>query len=295
MRCRVLKVCVILLLALWGTGCKPAQPIVPDNLLPDPIQTAGPLPTYTELIERYNQTTRPLARVWAEARVDLIWRDDKGKKKSEHGDGRFMFVSPDKVALEVREFGRGFWAGGDGKRYWLFDLQDQRVAYVGRFENLDRLDPQDFPLPVNPGDLLYVLGLVPIDPQVVPEMPAVERVAGYYLIEPPGLGLRMLLDPVTARPVRVDLLNAAGESAVKCVLSEPTRLKTDQDSSDAQAPLMRRVVEVYVLGREARMTLKLKDLTTQGTRIKDAHFDFDVLKRVMKPDQTVDLDARHAP
>jgi hypothetical protein len=281
--------------AVLMAGCKPAQPIVPDTLLPDPIETAGPLPTYTELIERYNQTTRPLGRVWAEARVDLVWRDDKGKKKSEHGDGRFMFVSPDKVALQIEEFGRGFWAGGDGARYWLFDLQKQRVAYVGRFENIDKLDAQDFPLPVKPGDLLYVLGLVPIDPAIVPESPGVERVAGYYLVEPPGLGLRMLLDPQTARPVRVDLLNAAGESTVKCVLSEPVELKAGKDDEDGHEPVMHRVVEVYVLGQEARMTLKLKGLTTQGTRIKGAHFDFEILKRVMKPDQTVDLDARAAP
>jgi hypothetical protein len=276
-------------------GCRPAQPIVPDTLLPEPIETAGPLPSYGGLIERYNQTTRPLARVWAEARVDLVWRDDKGKRKSEHGDGRFMFVAPDKVALEVREFGKGFWAGGDGERYWLFDLQDRRVAYVGRFENADKLDTRTFPLPVNPVDLLYVLGLVRIDPERVPEAPAVESVAGYYLVEPPGLGLRMLLDPRTARPVRVDLLNDKGESAVKCVLSMPTQPKTGQDPVDGLKPVMPGVVEVYVLGQEARMTLKLKGLTTVGTRIKEAHFDFDVLKRVMKPDEVVDLDADPAP
>ncbi len=280
---------------MWCTGCKPVQPIVPETLLPKPIETAEPLPTYSELIERYNETTRSLRRVWAEARVDLVWRDEKGKRKSEHGDGRFMFVNPDKIALEIQEFGRGFWAGGDGERYWLFDLQDERVAYVGRFENLDELDPQDFPLPVKPGDLLYVLGLVPIDSAIVPEAPEVERVAGYYLVEPPGLGLRMLIDPVTARPVRVDLLNAVGESAVKCVLSKPSKLKTGRDEADGPEPVMHRVVEVYVLGQEARMTLKLKGLTTRGTRIKDAHFDFEILKRVMKPDEIVDLDVPPRP
>ncbi len=277
------------------SGCKPAQPIVPDTLLPKPIETRGPLPTYGELIERYNQTTRPLTRVWAEARVDLVWRDDKGKRKSEHGDGRFMFVRPGKVVLEIEEFGRGFWAGGDAERYWLFDLQDQRIAYVGRYENLGKPGTQLFPLPVNPADLLYVLGLVPIDPTIIPQPPAVERVAGYYLIEPPGLGLRMLLDPKTARPIRVDLLDADGRSAVKCVLSKPTELKTEQKNGDGPRPVMPGVVEVYVLGQEARMTLKLKRPTTAGTRIKDAHFDFEILKRVKKPDEVVDLDTPDTP
>jgi hypothetical protein len=292
-RCRAVMVCV--LMVIWGAGCKPVEPIVPDRLLPDAIETAGPLPTYSELIKRYNETTRPMERVWASARVDLVWLDEKGKRKAEHGDGRFMFVRPGKVVLEIEEFGRGFWAGADGQRYWLFELLDKRIAYVGRFEHLGERDAQALLLPVNPVDLLYVLGLNAIDPTVIPEAPAVEQVAGYYLVEPPGLGLRMLLDPVSARPVRVDLLNAEGQSAVKCVLSEPVELEADSGDGEGARPRMASVVEVYVLGQEARMTLKLKSLTTQGTRIKDAHFDFEVLKRVMKPHEIVDLDAHPEP
>ena len=273
------------------TGCKPAQPIVPETLLPDTIDNVAPLPEYSELIERYNATTAPLVRVWAEAHVDLVWLDEKGKRKSEHGDGRFMYVAPDKVALEIQEFGKGFWAGSDGERYWLFDLQDQRIVYVGRFDLLDQLDEGVFPLPVLPTDLLYVLGLVPIDPDRIPDAPAVELVNGYYLIEPPGLGLRMLLNPESARPLRVDLLDQEGNSAVKCVLSKPAKLERSPDMEGLPTPVMPSVVEVYVLNEEARMTLKLKALTTEGRRIRDSHFDFDTLKKVYKPDQVVDLDA----
>ncbi len=272
-------------------GCKPAQPIVPDNLLPDPIANDEPLPTYSDLIRRYNATTEPLVRVWAEARVDLIWLDEKDKRKSEHGDGRFMYVAPDKVALEIQEFGKGFWAGGDGDRYWLFDLQNERIVYVGRFENLDSLDEDAFPLPVKPSDLLYVLGLVPIDPDAVPGAPAVERVVGHYLIEPPGLGLRMLLHPDTARPVRVDLLNKNGGSAVKCILTRPVEVNTTSDTPEGTKPVMPSIAEVYVLHKEARMTLKLKGLTTEARRIRDNHFDFETLMKVYKPDEVIDLDA----
>lgn len=280
------------MLLLLLPGCKPAQPIVPENLLPRPIANEAPLPAYGELIDRYNATTQPLSRIWAEARVDLEWIDAKGGRKSEHGDGRFMFIAPDRVALEVQEFGKGFWAGGDGVRYWLFDLQDKRVAYVGRFEHLDELDDDAFPLPVKPSDLLYVLGLIPIGADNVPAAPAVERVAGHYLIEPPGLGLRVLLHPVTARPVRVDIVNKAGESAVKCVLSDTAPVKTKTIDTDAPEPVIPTRADVYVLGEEAHMTLRLKSATTDGTRIRDAHFDFDTLLKVYKPDEVVDLDAK---
>lgn len=281
----------VALIGLLIVGCKPAQPIVPDTLLPEKITNEEPLPSYSELVNRYNVTTEPLVRVWAEARVDLLWLDEKGKKKSEHGDGRFMYIAPDKIALEVTEVGRGFWAGGDGERYWLFDLQDERNVYVGRYDKLDELDVHAFPLPVKPTDLPYVLGLLPIDPDLLPQAPAVELVAGHYLIEPPGLGLRMLLHPDTARPVRVDLLNAGGGSAVKCLLSEPVEMETERDNAEGPAPIMSSRVEVYVLNEEVRMTLKLKGLTTDGRRIKAPHFDYEKLKKVYKPDTIVDLDA----
>ena len=271
-------------------GCKPAQPIVPDNLLPDKIANEQPLPSYHNLVTRYNATTKPLVRVWASARVDLLWLDENGKQKSEHGDGRFMYRAPDKIALEITEAGRGFWAGGDGDRYWFFDLQDDRTLYVGQFDKLDELDADTFPLPVRPTDLPYILGLLPIDPDNVPEAPAVESIAGHYLIEPPGLGIRMLLHPETARPVRVDLIGSVGESAVKCILTEPAELERSAENADGPAPTMAGKVEVYVLDEEVRMTLNLKGMTTDGRRIKDNHFDLDILKQVYKPDKTVDLD-----
>ncbi|MEZ6190684.1 MAG: hypothetical protein R3C45_05260 [Phycisphaerales bacterium] len=283
---------VFVVLLLFLQGCKPAQPIVPENLLPEPIANEAPLPSYSDLVGRYNATTAPLSRIWAEARVDLEWINEKGDRKSEHGDGRFMFVSPDKVALEIQEFGKGFWAGGDGERYWLFDLQDKRTVYVGRFDRLAQLDEDAFPLPVKPSDLLYVLGLIPIDADNVPDAPAVERVAGHYLIEPPGLGIRMLLHPDTARPVRVDILNKAGESVVKCILSEPVDVKTKADADGGLKPVISTRVDVYVLGEEAHMTLRLKSATTDGTQIRDAHYDYDKLLRVYKPDEVVDLDAQ---
>jgi len=282
---------IILTGLLMIPGCQPAQPISRDVSQPEPVTHDALLPTYAELIERYNATARPLTKVWAVARVDLDWLDENGKRKSEHGDGRFMYIAPDQVALEIQEFGKGFWAGGDGEQYWLFELQDQKTLYVGRFDQLNQRNDDAFPLPVKPTDLLYVLGLVPIDPTKQPEAPAVEWVAGHYLVEPPGLGIRMLLHPDTARPARVDLLDQAGESAVKCLLSEPVELERSDGSPDSGKPILPSFVEVYVLGQDARMTLRLKSPTTDGRRIKDTHFNLGLLTDVYKPNRTVDLDA----
>jgi len=282
----------VLLTVFWLSGCNQNKTIVPDTMLPDRVVDDAPLPNYTELIHRYNLTAERLNPIRAAARVDLVWRNEKDKTKNEHGDGRFMFIKPGRVVLEVREFGRGFWAGADGERYWFFDLQDQRTAYVGRFENLDGAHHQVLPIPVNPADLLYVMGLMPIDPELVPEEPAVERVQGHYLIEPPGLGLRMLLDPVTARPVRIHLLDEQGRSTVICRLTEPIRVKLGV-LSDMTGPGIASVVDVVIPGREARMTLTLKNPTHDEKNIRDQHFDFEKLKKALKikPKDVVDLDA----
>ena len=277
------------LLSVSLYGCKPAQPIVPDSLLPEATANDAPLPSYTELVQEYNGTTAALSPIWAKARVDLAWREEDGDRKNEHGTGRFMYVRPGKIVLEVREFGRGFWAGADGVRYWFFELRDKKTAYVGRFDRIDDLSRDTMPLLVNPADLLYVMGLKKIDPDKVPAEPAVERVKGYYLIEPPGLGLRMLLDPLDGRPVRVDLLDDQGQSRVVCNLSDPIAIEHGQ-SGDPLAHRIASVVDVYMPGTEARMTVTLSNTTHNTRNIRDQHFDFDLLSQALKPDEVVELD-----
>jgi len=258
-------------------------------MLPDAVVDDAPLPGYSDLIERYNATAEHLSPIRADARVDMVWIDEKGKKKNEHGDGRFMFIKPGRVVLEVEELGRGFWAGADGERYWFLDFLDKRIAYVGRFEDLDGKDIENLPLPVNPADLLHVLGLAPIDPSVVPDEPAVERIRGYLLVEPPGLGLRLLLDPATARPVRVDLMDKLGRSAVVCTLKNPVTVRPG-DPDDVFSGEIASVVDIIMPRREARMTLTMKKPIHSDKHIRETYFDFDKLYKALKMKELLDLD-----
>ncbi len=277
-------------IALILPGCNRDKQILPDTMLPDLAVNEDPLPDYTQLVARYNQTAENLSPIRADARVDMVWRNEKGDIKNEHGDGRFMFINPGSVVLEVEEFGKGFWAGADGERYWFFDFLDQRVVYVGRFDQLDHHQRDaSMPLPVNPADLLHVMGLATIDPTVVPDAPAVERVKGHYLIEPPGLNLRMLLDPATARPVRVDLLDELGRSKVICLLKEPIPVKP-RDADDPFTGDIASIIDVVMPANEARMTLTLKKPTHSDQYIRDAYFDFDKLYKALKIKELIDLD-----
>lgn len=281
--------CLLVLSILLLPGCHRDKQVVPDTMLPDRTVNDAPLPSYPELVTRYNRTADLLSPIRADARVDMVWRNEKGDIKNEHGDGRFMFIKPGRVVLEVEEFGKGFWAGADGERYWFFDFLDQRVVYVGRFDQLDRAHVDNLPLPVNPADLLHVMGLAKIDPTVIPEAPAVERVKGHYLIEPPGLAVRMLLDPETTRPVRVDLLDDEGKSRVICLLKDPIPVEP-ADSDDPFRGRFASVIDVVMPANEARMTLTLKKPTHSDKYIREAYFDFDKLYKALKIDELIDVD-----
>lgn len=278
----------VLLLA----GCQPA-PIVADDLLPAPVQITKGLPAYADLVAQYNRKVAGLERLSARSSVKFHWRDEKGKEKKEHGDGFLLFVRPHRLALKIEKFGVGtlFWLGSDSERYWLFDLVEDSTVWVGRRGHAIKPSEQGPPLPVHPGTVPYLLGLLPLEPPEGPG-PAVEALWGYYLIEPPGLNLRLLLEPGTGRPVRVDLTDADGHSVLICRLSDYKPVQIENVPRD-QWPQVAGQAELVAVGTEASMTLKLSSPSdgSRGKKIRDEHFDFDVLCQVHGPKQIIHLDA----
>ncbi|MEM7624699.1 MAG: hypothetical protein AAF333_03620 [Planctomycetota bacterium] len=270
-------------------GCK-TDPIVPDDLNPVPIDVidGGELPSYRELVQQYNQNGPALERVWARTKVELRWRDEKNRKRRESGDGRLIFERPLNTAWTVEVLGDiKLWAGSDSRGFWLFDRLNDGTAYYGQY---DRPLARPLPLPVQPEAVPYLLGLMPLDPGRVPASPAVELFNGYCVIEPPGLNLRMMLDPQTARPVRIDLTDAAGASVLVCRLSG--EVAVEREGSDPVT--LPETAELYPVGDESRMTVKLKRPSTDESRFKPKLFDFERLAKSMKPKEVVDLNALSA-
>lgn len=280
-------------LALLPLGCRQREPIIPDTLMPAAVQTTAPLPSYRELVDRYNANLAGLDRLWSATDVQIRFRNEAGKAKFEEGEGKLLYVRPNELALTVEKLGKTYlWAGGDAERFWMFD-NDSRTAYVGHHRNIGKPCMQELPLPVHPASVPYLLGLVPLDPAVPPdEGGTVERLQGYYLIEPPGLKLRLLLDPTTARPVRVDLTDANGKSVVISRLEAFAPVQIEGAPPESSPHIATRA-DVYVTGEEARMTLFLKRLSDgrDGNRIRPQAFDFDTLIKAHKPKEVIQLDA----
>ena len=97
---------------------------MPPSLVPPAIET-GEVPTYQELVERYNANAARVERLWARTNVEMRWRTDRGKARRESGDGRLVFRRPLDTAMTVEVLGdTKLWAGSDASGFWVFDLHE---------------------------------------------------------------------------------------------------------------------------------------------------------------------------
>ena len=271
------------ILTTLAIGCQ-REPIVPANLNPPAIDNpASELPDYAQLVERYNVTAAGLDRLWARTDVELRWLDDRDRARRESGDGRLIFERPLNTAWTLEVFGDiKLWAGSDEQGFWMFDLLEDPVAYYGNYaQPLAR----PLPLPVQPEAVPYLLGLMPLDPGRRPVAPEVEQVLGYFVIEPPGLGLRLMLDPETARPVRIDMIDDSGLSQLTCILTGQLEVQ----ASDGQTVVVPQTAELYPQRETSRLTLKLKRPSTDEKKIRARLFDFKQLADSFKVQRTIDL------
>jgi hypothetical protein len=288
---------LLLLTVVMVGGCRKPVDILPATFLPDGSVGVPeePTPPYSEVVHRYNDGVRYVDRLWSETRVQMRWRDDRGRARMEQGDGKLLFIRPDRLALTVEKLGRTYlWTGSDDERFWMFDNQEN-VAFVGHHRNVGRACMSPMPLPVHPSVVPFLMGWMPLDPGGwvgVGGEPEVEWLRGHYLVEPPELRLRLLLDPRTLRPVRVDLTDELGRSVVIAQLSEYASLEIDGLPQD-QWPTVATRADLFVVGEEARMTLELRRQSdgVRGNRIASQAFDFDVLVRAHRPREVVRLDA----
>ncbi|MEO0964675.1 MAG: hypothetical protein AAFY08_06100 [Planctomycetota bacterium] len=236
-----------------------------------------------ELVRRHNANAAKIEVVWCRLGIKLRWREE-GKDRQESGDGVLVFRKPGELALTVGKLGQeGLWAGGDGERYWMFDLRED-VAWVGGESAGGGL-----PLPVQPADVARLLGWAAIDEAAV-ERGSVIPLGGRVLIEPrdeAGRATgRYVFEPGTVPPTRVDVLDAVGASLVTSRLSDPRAVSV----SAAESAEFMTGVEIAVSDGSATMSMRVRGIETDGGRVRDAAFDLDRLMRAHRPERVIDLD-----
>ena len=290
---RQLSLVAILCAVLLSNGCTP--PTVDD--------APAVLPTYRQLVQRYNANIAGLDRLWCAAAVEINWRDEDGKDHYQQGDGNVMVVLPDQLALSVSKGQTLLWVGCDRDRYWLIDLRDkdERKAYFGRHERVGASAGPDLPTAIPVRRLPLLLGLLTLDPQPTAETtPTVEYRKGAYVIRPPEVSARIRIDPKTALPVSVELLDPDGKPVVVSSLAKPGRVKRRGVARNAWPWIMTRI--------ELRTPDSGDDLTLHLSRMTDARdsseerkqkamakaFDFRYLAGIYDGTEIVDLDSQPA-
>jgi len=249
------------------------------------------LPTYQQLATRFNKNLQRINQLWARAAVELHWRDEQGKH-FEQGDGHLIFALPNQLALSIGKLGNTlFWAGCNPHQYWWFDLQDQPTLYFGSHAHTTPHTAEQLPLPVQPLDLIRLLGILPLD-ATPPSPPEVLWTDRGYLIQPPNTGSRLLIDPQTDRPSRIELLDPDGNVAVVSHLSRWQRMDI-VGVPPGGLPYVATRFEISLVAQHGSMTIFLSDPTDgqAGNKVKDTLFDLEYLRGVFKPTQEVDLDA----
>ena len=208
-----------------------------------------------------------------------------------------MLMLPHNLAFTVGKVGEiGLWAGSDLKRYWLMDLGDKRIAYVGEHAKADRLSTDDLPVPVRPLELVQLLGIAPLDPDLDQAGRAVGWENGCYVVADSAAKSRIWIDATEFRARRIDLLDQKGGARISCQLTHYEPMEIEKLPPGALPKIATRLaINVAARGRspEAKMSISLSDPTDgrEDDKIRDKVFDFESLKRSLKVADVIDLDA----
>lgn len=286
--------CSVLLLLL--SGCHRPETFTTADGFVSPLKPADI--TYESLAARYNAAIEPMTTLWSRADIDIEWvevdEDGDRKYRSESGNGKFIMRRGDTTidtAMTVEKLGKIYlWAGSNQSSYYLFDRVDgdNKTLYIGN--HLAIGGGRAFPLPIHPSMVPMLLGLEPL-PIALPQgdtQTTIDQYGDAYLLSMPDLGIRMLIDPKTFRPMRVDLTDRKGYSVLTAKLAG--QLEVEATTALPSPPLICDKAEVYVSGYESRFTLDFQSATTSARKVTDQMFDLAALKEALKPDRVIDLD-----
>jgi|GEM_PF-1715732 hypothetical protein len=253
----------------------------------------GPVPTYQQLVSLHNSRLERIPQISAQAQIEIIYFDTKGKRHFEQADQcRLMFIRPRQMALLVRKFGVGdlFYAGSNNEHYWLFDLtnKDSRLLYQGRHDGDSSQAMRRLPVPVQPRDLPRLMGLAELPSEGEGSVAAVK---GGYLVTAATQDWRILIDPASKLPIRVELLDNQQRVTMTSLLSVQGQVETYERAPSAWPKLMTRIMIVPHHSKDV-LTVYLSPIDDgrEFDTIQDRAFDLERLTRVYKPDEVILLD-----
>ena len=260
----------------------------------------GPAPTYVALAAEHNRRVSRVQEYYASGSVEVEWMDEEGERHREVGEGNFIFIKPDDVALTFRKLGEVYlWWGADAERLWMFWGGEASKAYVARSENVLHPACEPLPMPVHPAELLdlYAVSALPESGSLGVSFDE-ERAA--WVIEAPARSgwRRIYFDARDGLPERVELLGADGRSVFASAdLSEYAPMDVRGLGPGFEPPVPTRMIvrgpdDSDSQGRLEVSVSNPSDKPPTSDRIRPATFDFEAIRANMRPDEMIVLDAR---
>lgn len=251
----------------------------------------------------YNSRLEGLDRVWARAVTSMTWLDENGDRRREQGDGHFMFVEPNQVALTIGAPHRTIFHIGSGQgatgqtQFWFFDLVETRRLFLSSTgQGLGFAG-----VPLQPIDTLVLAGLRPVDAERVELVPAPAwtganqvRVA-MRLSRDDGRELRIVVDPRSGQAFHAELIG--GQRSIRSTLQNPVRVEVRTGAG--VSPLIPTRIEIESVGYTneagaaadgmARISLNAPEISFR--RPRPGVFDLEVLRSTYGVEEEIDLDS----
>ena len=252
------------------------------------VTKLGDPPSALELAEKHNQRVEPLETLWARISLRAQGQYADGKAYEEQGAGHLQIDKPNNISITIGKLGETYFAfGANAEDYWSFDLSnsDHKTMLIGKLDLATQEKIEALGLPVYPGELIALTGLMPIDLTRAGGTRWADDGKSVGISVPSRWGsFTLWIDPKTNLVVRSQAFNREGELIATATLS---RYK------DAAVPEHRPVLvpgKVEITSPNDTGWVRIELSGPRSKAIKPRVYQPRKLVRGYRVDETIDLD-----
>lgn len=264
-------------------GCK-------SGPAPTPVDR-GVAPEFASSAEKYNAVVAAYDHLWSPVALRIKSPDpETGKLVEELLDGHLQAVTPDRVALRIDKLSETYaYLGCDPERYWWIDVK-AATAIVGTHAKATPESLARFELPVQPLDLVELLGIMPMDPAGYGATRWSKDGKRLGLLSRSRSGNRLVwVDPTTFEPREIELTDSEGRVTITSVLTRPERIPIDgEPGSKARIATNH---EIRFAEGDMTIVVRLQGPENRRNRVRQQAFDYEGVLRTFGVREILDADA----